>query len=668
MNSLYNLFSLLWNSNEKSISPTDFKYNLLTYLPCYSNSIYQHDASEFLFNLFEILNDELCLVKKNKALKGNENEMELLTKMQGESDYQASKRFWDFHRAKNDSILLDLFHGQYKSTINCLVCNNSSVYFEPFSTLTLDIPDLKRLDFIVVPNVNSKPIIKLTCFIPSNALFVDLPKFTTEKYRKENNSFFSNDKTKLKCLLVNCTTYSSRFVKLNDNIFQSSKKGNLIIFEVAEDDDENDYYPYICMIKEESEIKPEENKDKENEEELKDENKIKKENLNDNKENKENKKRPENLVYAYNRKEVSIVEDNKKKKKQEPQPDESSKNLSFPRLFNTPLGKDVRYLRIRLYGFMSKFYPFQFDKINHIPNISEFKSSKNFNDIYENIDIIKNTSEENFTEFLEEEYKFIFEENYESLSNTDYFNNFPYVVKLVSAKDDLKYKILFSKNPEEFNSQFESEMTLQKLNQYIKQGYKIVIEVSKKSANFDLVKTKLNEVISISPIDAEEGNGKNISLHDCLDNFILSEKLEKGNEWYCTSCKRNQNSMKRMELFYLPKNLIITLKRFESKLIGRTKIQIWKNNDLVKYPVNNLKLDKCFFSNTYYKENNISYDLYAVCQHSGSLEGGHYATACRNFGKWNELDDHTVFESDEETVVSKEAYVLFYRKKEKNNK
>ena len=85
---------------------------------------------------------------------------------------------------------------------------------------------------------------------------------------------------------------------------------------------------------------------------------------------------------------------------------------------------------------------------------------------------------------------------------------------------------------------------------------------------------------------------------------------------------------------------------------------------MVKYPVNNLKLDKCFFSNTYYKENNISYDLYAVCQHSGSLEGGHYATACRNFGKWNELDDQTVFLSDEDTAISKEAYILFYRRKE----
>ena len=658
MNSLYNIFSLLWGSNEKSVSPTDFKYNLLTYLPCYSNSNLQFDANEFLFNLFDLLNEELSQVKK-KNLKGNLETNELSTKIEGESDIQASKRFWNFHRSKNESIISDLFYGQYKSTIDCLTCNNSVVYFEPFSTLTLDIPDLKRIDFIIVPNINTKPIIKLTCYIPTNALFVDLPKFTTDKYRKEDNSFFNNEKTKQKCLLVNTGSYSSRFVKLNDNIFQSSKKGNLIIFEVEQDDDEADYYPYICLIKEERSIKPEVNKD--NEEELKDENKEQKDS--ENTINKTNKTRPNNLVYAYNRKEVSVIEDIKKKVIPKPEIDDFAKNLSFPRLLNIPLGKNVRDLRVRLYGFMSKFYSFDFESIKKDNDIPIFKrSNPELENIYKNAELIKNTNEENFIEFIEEEYKYIFEDNYESLSKTEFLNNFPYVVKLVSAKDDLKYKILFSKNPEEFNLQFESEMTLQKLNQYIKQGYKLVIEINEENSNFNFIKTKLNEIISISP--SESDNDKTITLDDCLDNFVLNEKLEKGNEWYCNSCKKNQNSMKRMELFYLPKNLIITLKRFETKMIGKSKIQIWKNNNLVKYPVNNLKLDKYFFSNTYYKENNISYDLYAISQHSGSLEGGHYATACRNFGKWFELDDGTVFQSDEDTVVSKEAYILFYRRKD----
>jgi hypothetical protein len=719
-----------------------------------------------LFNLFEILIDELSLNKKgikglgnlNNANNGNNDTNEITSKMQGESDIQASKRFWDFHTSVNKSIISDLFHGQYKSTINCLVCNNSAVYFEPFSTITLEIPDLKRIDFIIVPNNNLKPTIKLTCFVPSNSLFLDLPKFTTEKYRKENNSFFNNEKTKLKCLLVNGSTYSSRFVKLTDNIFQSSKKGNLIIFEVSQDDDENDYYPYICMIKEERENK--QKTEKENENENKEKEKDGNDNYNNDNNNiqnneEENKEKQESIpvnekkeikkVYAYKRKEDKEEEnkdknknknknnkDNKnnnnnnnnkkenlnntlnqnlnlnEKKEREIEKDEednSAKNLSFPRLFNIPLGKDVRYLRLRLYCFMSKYYPFDYKKFkneyeslktknNNTNSLKEIKRSNSDtefeNNIYENFETINNLNEENLIEYLEKEYKYLFEENneyYEAYSKTEYFTNFPYIVKLVSAKDDFKYKILFSKNPEEYNSHFESEMSLQKLNQYIKQGYKLVIEIigkgkTKEKSNFDLIKTKLNEVISISPTPSnslesktinenqnenqnenENENKRIITLDDCFDNFTLSEKLEKGNEWYCNCCKKNQNSIKKMELFYLPKNLIITFKRFETKFIGKTKIQIWKNNNMVKYPVNNLKLYKCLFSNTYYKENNITYDLYSICQHSGSLEGGHYATASRNFGKWYELDDHTVFPSDEDTVVSREAYILYYRRK-----
>jgi ubiquitin C-terminal hydrolase len=783
INSLYNIIKLLWSTNDKSITPNDFKYNLFTYLPIYNNNNLQFDASEFLFNLFEILNDELSLNKKglkSQATNGNRNidTIEITSKIQGESDIQASKRFWDFHTSFNKSIISDLFHGQYKSTINCLVCNYSSIHFESFSTITLEIPDLKRIDFIIIPNKNLKPTIKLTCFIPINALFLDLPKFTTEKYRKENNSFFNNEKTKLKCLIVNSSTYSSRFVKLTDNIYQSSKKGNLIIFEVSQDDDENDYYPYICMIKEETKNKQNiqnENKDMEKNTNTNNNNNIDNENNEeDNKNNKEKKeinpneeKKEIKKVYAYKRKEdkdqENEIDKNKNKNKNKNQnqknnisrtstntntntnanklqnlntninlnlnlneqkekedKDSSLKNLSFPRLLNIPLGKNVRYLRLRLYSFMSKYYPFDYKKFkseNDIFNLNlninininininktnntnnsfkEFKekekeinSELSLNNDYENIEFINNTNEENFIEYLEKEYKYLFEENnenYEAFSKTEYFTNFPYIVKLVSAKDDFKYKILFSKNPEEFNSHFESEMSLQKLNQYIKQGYKLVIEIigkekSKENSNFDLIKTKLNEVICISPsnlfesniekdnlnenpYEKEKENTRIITLDDCFDNFTLSEKLEKGNEWYCNCCKKNQNSIKKMELFYLPKNLIITLKRFDTKFIGKTKIQIWKNNNMVKYPVNNLKLYKCFLSNTYYKENNITYDLYSICQHSGSLEGGHYATACRNFGKWYELDDHTVFPSDEETVVSREAYILFYRRK-----
>ena len=59
------------------------------------------------------------------------------------------------------------------------------------------------------------------------------------------------------------------------------------------------------------------------------------------------------------------------------------------------------------------------------------------------------------------------------------------------------------------------------------------------------------------------------------------------------------------------------------------------------------------------------YDLYAVSNHYGGLRSGHYTAVCKNpvVERWFKFDDHKVSEiKDEADIVSKNAYVLFYRK------
>lgn len=46
---------------------------------------------------------------------------------------------WKEHLAYNSSIIVDLFHGQFRSTIKCLSCNFQSTNFEVFSSLSLPI-------------------------------------------------------------------------------------------------------------------------------------------------------------------------------------------------------------------------------------------------------------------------------------------------------------------------------------------------------------------------------------------------------------------------------------------------------------------------------------------------------------------------------------------------
>ena len=53
------------------------------------------------------------------------------------------------------------------------------------------------------------------------------------------------------------------------------------------------------------------------------------------------------------------------------------------------------------------------------------------------------------------------------------------------------------------------------------------------------------------------------------------------------------------------------------------------------------------------------YDLFGVCMHAD----GHYRAACETRGTWRIMDDGAVAEIDLNSVITKEAYVLFYKKR-----
>uniref|UniRef100_A0A8C1XMW9 Ubiquitin carboxyl-terminal hydrolase 15 n=1 Tax=Cyprinus carpio TaxID=7962 RepID=A0A8C1XMW9_CYPCA len=51
---------------------------------------------------------------------------------------------WESHIKRNDSIIVDIFHGLFKSTLVCPVCSKISVTFDPFCYLTLPLPMKKE--------------------------------------------------------------------------------------------------------------------------------------------------------------------------------------------------------------------------------------------------------------------------------------------------------------------------------------------------------------------------------------------------------------------------------------------------------------------------------------------------------------------------------------------
>ena len=103
-----------------------------------------------------------------------------------------------------------------------------------------------------------------------------------------------------------------------------------------------------------------------------------------------------------------------------------------------------------------------------------------------------------------------------------------------------------------------------------------------------------------------------------------------------------------------PTILVIDIKRFNST--NR------KNQIMIDFPLKKLDLSKYVIG--YNKESYI-YDLYGVCNHSGSSLGGHYTSFIKNAnGKWYHYNDSDVSEvSEENHIISPKAYCFFYRKR-----
>lgn len=166
-----------------------------------------------------------------------------------------------------------------------------------------------------------------------------------------------------------------------------------------------------------------------------------------------------------------------------------------------------------------------------------------------------------------------------------------------------------------------------------------------------------------------------ISIYDLLDYFTAEEKLKEN--FLCTDCLKCNQRTKKLELNKFPNILIINFKRFRYDLIQSKGRNLRRNNDAGKNQMENLyfagekietKIDfpltlnlKKFTKNS---SENITYDLYSICNHEGKISGGHYKAICKDFqtGKWFEFDDKIVKPINEESIVTHKAYILFYRK------
>jgi len=161
-------------SGVASFAPRQFKNIIGKYGPSFSG-YQQQDSQEFLLFLLDGLQEDLNRVLKKPYIEKPDSTDEMV------HDNAALKAMadgcWDIYKARNDSVITDLFAGMYKSTVVCPVCDKVSIIFDPFNNLTLQLPiaSVWSKKVVVFP-LDSKPVI-VDVDIDKNASFQALKEF-----------------------------------------------------------------------------------------------------------------------------------------------------------------------------------------------------------------------------------------------------------------------------------------------------------------------------------------------------------------------------------------------------------------------------------------------------------------------------------------------------------
>lgn len=74
---------------------------------------------------------------------------------------EVAEEAWRNHRRRNNSVIVDTFHGLFKSTLVCPQCHKVSVTFDPFCYLSVPLPVSKERVmevFFVSLDPLSKPV------------------------------------------------------------------------------------------------------------------------------------------------------------------------------------------------------------------------------------------------------------------------------------------------------------------------------------------------------------------------------------------------------------------------------------------------------------------------------------------------------------------------------
>lgn len=200
-----NLISQMWNGSGNQVSPWDLKKVIGKFASQFSG-YQQHDSHELLSYLLTGLHEDLNKVKKKVYVEMPEFSSET-------PDSETAILHWNWFKKRNESVIVNNFYGQCKSTLVCPDCSKVSVMFDPVLSFAVVIPnsDIRKIMVNIVQSDFCKPIVRVFVTVKENWKFTKLKELLMRHcsfeveiavYDKSNNLILADDENDI------CDTYS----------------------------------------------------------------------------------------------------------------------------------------------------------------------------------------------------------------------------------------------------------------------------------------------------------------------------------------------------------------------------------------------------------------------------------------------------------------------------
>ena len=183
----YDLLKKLWIENRPHVHPINFRQIFVNFVKQFAG-FSQQDSHEMLTFMLDGLHEDLNRNYEKKYV-------ELCEQKPEENDLQASERWWKNLLVRDNSIIVDLFYGQYKSTVKCNVCSKISITYDPFMCLGVPIGGKNSKPGYII-NIKNNSIKKYQFQYSKGDTVDDVLKNTIEDYENKDIAMIVCDENK----------------------------------------------------------------------------------------------------------------------------------------------------------------------------------------------------------------------------------------------------------------------------------------------------------------------------------------------------------------------------------------------------------------------------------------------------------------------------------------